>query len=75
LFTNPSGEAVHRVTGRTLERRQVRENYKDFRRPWLGSRNSNLKPNRFQVLAASLPAASHPPLAVCRYYNGRAGGL
>lgn len=30
-FVNPSGEAVHRVTGRTPEGRQVRENYKDFR--------------------------------------------
>lgn len=30
-FENPSGEAVHRVTGRTPEGRLVRENYKDFR--------------------------------------------
>jgi len=27
---------------------------------------------RFQALVTSLPAASHPPLAVWRYYNGRA---
>ena len=27
---------------------------------------------RFQALVTSLPAAAHPPLAVWRYYNGRA---
>jgi hypothetical protein len=27
---------------------------------------------RFQALVTSLPAATHPPLAVWRYYNGRA---
>ena len=27
---------------------------------------------RFQVLVTSLPSATHPPLAVWRYYNGRA---
>lgn len=30
-FVNPSGESVHRVTGRSLEGKQVRENFKDFR--------------------------------------------
>jgi hypothetical protein len=27
---------------------------------------------RFQALVTSLPNATHPPLAVWRYYNGRA---
>ena len=37
-----------------------------------GKRLLDVPGYRFQALVTSLPAASHPPLAVWRYYNGRA---
>lgn len=37
-----------------------------------GKRLLDVPGYRFQALVTSLPAATHPPLAVWRYYNGRA---
>jgi hypothetical protein len=37
-----------------------------------GKRLLDVPGYRFQALVTSLPAASHPPWAVWRYYNGRA---
>jgi len=37
-----------------------------------GKRLLDVPGYRFQALVTSLPAASHPPLVVWRYYNGRA---
>jgi len=50
-----------------LIRHQVRE---DESRG--GKRLLDVPGYRFQALVTSLPALSHPPLAVWRYYNGRA---
>ena len=51
-----------------LIRHQVREP-EDTR---VGKRLLDVPGYRFQALVTSLPAATHPPLAVWRYYNGRA---
>jgi hypothetical protein len=37
-----------------------------------GKRLLDVPGSRFQALVTSLPRATHPPLAVWRYYNGRA---
>ena len=37
-----------------------------------GKRLLDVPGYRFQALVTSLPSAPHPPLAVWRYYNGRA---
>lgn len=37
-----------------------------------GKRLLDVPGYRFQALVTSLPGATHPPLAVWRYYNGRA---
>jgi hypothetical protein len=50
-----------------LIRHQVRE-LDDTR---AGKRLLDVPGYRFQALVTSLPAATHPPLAVWRYYNGR----
>jgi len=50
-----------------LIRHQVREP-EDTR---AGKRLLDVPGYRFQALVTSLPAATHPPLAVWRYYNGR----
>jgi hypothetical protein len=49
-------------------RHRVREEEPDR----AGKRLLDVPGYRFQALVTSLPAASHPPLAVWRYYNGRA---
>ena len=51
-----------------LIRHRVREEEPDRS----GKRLLDVPGYRFQALVTSLPAASHPPLAVWRYYNGRA---
>lgn len=50
-----------------LIRHQIRED--DSR---AGKRLLDVPGYRFQALVTSLPSATHPPLAVWRYYNGRA---
>jgi len=37
-----------------------------------GKRLLDVPGYRFQALVTSLPGTTHPPLAVWRYYNGRA---
>ncbi len=40
----------------------------------VGKRLLDVPGYRFQALVTSLPATTHPPLAVWRYYHGRADG-
>jgi len=50
----------------------IRHRVRDRDEGRVGKRLLDVPGYRFQALVASLPAATHSPLAVWRYYNGRA---
>lgn len=50
----------------------IRHRVRDREDTRAGKRLLEVPGYRFQALVTSLPAATHPPLAVWRYYNGRA---
>lgn len=50
----------------------IRHRVRDQDEGRVGKRLLDVPGYRFQALVTSLPAATHPPLAVWRYYNGRA---